>query len=88
MEVLNDRVTETPTLQRPEGMPGMDDYDFNERPFLVFWEITRSCALACSHCRAEAQSRRHPEELNYVRIHPPHPPARRVETADADPHRR
>lgn len=47
-------------------MPAMENYDFDERPFLVFWELTRSCALACSHCRAEAQSRRHPEELNYV----------------------
>ena len=40
-------------------------YDgFEQRPFLVFWEITRACALACTHCRAEAQPRRHPEELN------------------------
>ncbi len=40
-------------------------YDgFDERPFLVFWEITRSCALACKHCRAEAQSHRHPDELD------------------------
>ena len=39
-------------------------YDgFDDRPFLVFWEITRACALACKHCRAEAQSHRHPEEL-------------------------
>jgi radical SAM protein with 4Fe4S-binding SPASM domain len=39
-------------------------YDgFDERPFLVFWEITRACALACRHCRAEAQSHRHPDEL-------------------------
>ena len=53
-------------LERPTGMPGMDNYDFDDRPFLVFWEITRSCALACSHCRAEAQPRRHPEELNNV----------------------
>jgi radical SAM protein len=37
---------------------------FAERPFLVFWEITRACALACRHCRAEAQSHRHPDELN------------------------
>jgi AdoMet-dependent heme synthase len=44
----------------------MDDYDFDERPFLVFWEITRSCALACSHCRAEAMPRRHPEELDFM----------------------
>jgi radical SAM protein len=42
----------------------MDSYDFDDRPFLVFWEITRSCALACSHCRAEAQPRKHPEELD------------------------
>lgn len=40
-------------------------YDFNERPFLVFWEITRACALACSHCRAEAMPRRHPDELDH-----------------------
>lgn len=38
-------------------------YDFNERPFLVFWEITRACALACSHCRAEAIPKRNPDEL-------------------------
>jgi len=38
---------------------------FAERPFLVFWEVTRACALACSHCRAEAQPKRHPHELNH-----------------------
>lgn len=37
---------------------------FDERPFLVFWEITRACALACRHCRAEAQPHRHPDELS------------------------
>ena len=36
---------------------------FAERPFLVFWEMTRACALACSHCRAEAQYHRDPDEL-------------------------
>jgi MoaA/NifB/PqqE/SkfB family radical SAM enzyme len=45
-------------------MPAMGEYDFDDRPFLVFWEITRACALACSHCRAEAQARRHPDELD------------------------
>jgi radical SAM protein len=57
-------VTANATAQVSGGMPEMAAYDFDERPFLVFWEITRSCALACSHCRAEAQSRHHPEELN------------------------
>lgn len=42
----------------------MEGYHFDHRPFLVFWEITRACALACSHCRAEAQPKRHPEELD------------------------
>lgn len=45
-------------------MPSAEGYDFDDRPFLVFWEITRACALACTHCRAEAQPRRHPEELD------------------------
>lgn len=37
--------------------------DFAQAPFVVAWEITRACALACQHCRAEAQPRRHPDEL-------------------------
>lgn len=43
-------------------LPGVD---FNERPFILFWEITRACALACRHCRAEAQPRAHPDELSH-----------------------
>jgi MoaA/NifB/PqqE/SkfB family radical SAM enzyme len=57
-------VPHTATLQHPVSMPAIDGYDFDERPFLIFWEITRACALACSHCRAEAQPHRHPEELD------------------------
>jgi len=45
-------------------MPAMAYDGVEERPFLVFWEVTRACALACKHCRAEAQSHRHPQELN------------------------
>ncbi len=36
---------------------------FDRAPFIVIWEATRACALACVHCRAEAISRRHPDEL-------------------------
>lgn len=39
--------------------------DFAERPFILFWEVTRACALACQHCRAIAQPQAHPEELNH-----------------------
>ena len=39
------------------------DADFDQAPFIIAWELTRACAFACRHCRAEAQPRRHPEEL-------------------------
>jgi radical SAM protein len=38
--------------------------DFNDAPFLVIWETTRACALACVHCRADAIARRDPRELS------------------------
>lgn len=38
--------------------------DFNERPFLVIWEITQACDLACVHCRACAQPARSALELS------------------------
>ena len=37
--------------------------DFAQAPFLTIWETTRSCALACRHCRASAQPGRDPREL-------------------------
>src|SRR5690349_4451259 len=36
---------------------------FDAAPLRVYWEVTRACDLACRHCRAEALSRRHPQEL-------------------------
>jgi AdoMet-dependent heme synthase len=44
--------------------PPLADVDFDLTPFTVAWEITRACALACVHCRAEAQPRRDPRELS------------------------
>ncbi len=38
--------------------------DFSESPFLVIWEVTQACDLACRHCRASAQPQRHPAELD------------------------
>jgi len=38
--------------------------DFHQAPFLVIWETTRSCGLACKHCRADAMLRRDPLELS------------------------
>ncbi len=40
----------------------LDPY-FDHAPRIVIWEMTRACALACKHCRAEAVPRRHHDEL-------------------------
>ena len=44
-------------------LPAPVSPDFNRSPFLVIWEVTRACALACVHCRADAIARRDPREL-------------------------
>ncbi len=56
--------------QRPlKGMPDLNKLDLNRDPEVVFWEVTLACALACRHCRAEAQPRRHPLELSTDECH-------------------
>lgn len=42
----------------------LKDFDPDRSPFTVAWEITRACAFACLHCRAEAQPARDPKELS------------------------
>jgi len=37
---------------------------FSQAPFIVIWETTRACALACQHCRADAIPHRDPRELD------------------------
>lgn len=37
--------------------------DYDQRPMLVFWEVTRACQLACHHCRASATAQALPGEL-------------------------
>jgi MoaA/NifB/PqqE/SkfB family radical SAM enzyme len=46
-----------PTTAVPEHLA------FDRAPLRVYWEITRSCSLACRHCRAEATLRTDPDEL-------------------------
>ncbi|MFQ5912929.1 MAG: TIGR04053 family radical SAM/SPASM domain-containing protein [Nitrospinota bacterium] len=43
--------------------PALHGLDFARTPFLVVWEVTQACDLACHHCRAEARPWRHPCEL-------------------------
>jgi len=44
----------------PETVP----LDFSERPYIVIWEVTQACDLACVHCRACAQPKRNSFELS------------------------
>jgi radical SAM protein len=47
-----------------EGIrPDLELVDFDRSPFIVIWELTRACALACLHCRAEAIPRRDRQEI-------------------------
>lgn len=36
---------------------------FNEKPALIFWELTQACDLVCRHCRASAKKFCDPNEL-------------------------
>jgi radical SAM protein len=56
-------MTRSDGKSRP-GRPALAELDFDQAPFLVIWETTRACDLACQHCRAEAVSTRHPQELS------------------------
>lgn len=44
--------------------PALAAMDFARRPFLVIWETTQACDLACVHCRASATPSRHAAELD------------------------
>ena len=37
--------------------------DVSQRPFMVIWETTMACDLACRHCRAEAIASKDPKRL-------------------------
>jgi AdoMet-dependent heme synthase len=39
--------------------------DYSRTPVNVYWEVTRACALACRHCRAEAMPVADPLQLSF-----------------------
>jgi MoaA/NifB/PqqE/SkfB family radical SAM enzyme len=41
----------------------MPRLDYSQTPFLIIWETTQACDLACIHCRASAQPEHNPGEL-------------------------
>jgi AdoMet-dependent heme synthase len=57
--MLNVMASAAPVIRAPR-------FDVAKRPFIVIWEATRACALACRHCRADAIEERDPEELTTI----------------------
>lgn len=64
-------ISASPTQARPAPAPAtgarppnLPDIDFDEAPFIVIWETTQACDLACLHCRAEARALRDRFELS------------------------
>jgi len=47
------------------NLPPIPPRDFHVNPFIVIWEVTRACQLACLHCRAEAQHKPDPRQLTF-----------------------
>jgi len=41
-------------------------YDLNDRPFMIIWETTNACDLACRHCRAQAIPNQDPLALTFT----------------------
>ena len=56
-------MTDASPPRRPVRAVRALHHDTADRPFIVIWEVTRACGLACLHCRADAVTRRDPREL-------------------------
>lgn len=61
---MTSTVREQAASARQERDSRMVVADFDQAPFTIAWELTRACAYACQHCRADAQPRRDPRELD------------------------
>jgi len=62
MTVTN--LSERAVAERQANNERMVHADFDLAPFTIAWEVTRACAYACIHCRADAQHTRDPRELS------------------------
>lgn len=51
-------------MQTQPKLQSMPQTRYADRPYIAIWEVTRACDLACVHCRASAESKPYPGELN------------------------
>ena len=61
---MNPHLTKNAAAERSLHDHHMGSADFNLAPFTIAWEVTRACAFACVHCRANAQHQADPHELD------------------------
>jgi AdoMet-dependent heme synthase len=61
--MTNETLTEQAATHRQYHDKNMVVADFDQAPFTIAWEVTRACAYACVHCRADAIPTKHPDEL-------------------------
>ena len=54
------------TLYAKAARPVLSEVNFDRAPFIVIWETTQACDLACLHCRASARPMRDRGELSTV----------------------
>ncbi len=60
---MKENLSERAAAERKMHDRHMVTADFDMSPFTIAWEVTRACAFACVHCRADAQHKRDPREL-------------------------
>jgi AdoMet-dependent heme synthase len=61
---MTDHLSEQAASDRRYQDGRMEHANFDMAPFTIAWEVTRACAYACVHCRADAQHHRDPRELS------------------------
>jgi len=60
-----ERTGSEPLIGHPRTAGTRRPVNYDQRPMLVFWETTRACLLACTHCRASATPGALPGELTH-----------------------
>ena len=63
MTTVSPKLSGRAAAERSANNQRMVHADFDLAPFTIAWEVTRACAYACVHCRADAQHQRDPREL-------------------------
>ena len=61
--MISETLTPRAAAERSLHNQHMIHADFNLAPFTIAWEVTRACAYACVHCRADAMHTPDPNEL-------------------------